>query len=174
MGAEYLRNPGSAGNLTIRSGGLDDLDDVFRLECAAFATDRLSRRALRHYLKAAHRPVLLARQGGGLGGYVVVSMNARSPAARIYSLAVDAVFARRGIGRELLRASERYALAQGRSAMRLEVRYDNAAALALYRAQGYFDFGRYPGYYADGAEALRLEKQLKAAPAQGARARGEI
>lgn len=150
----------SGANLTIRAGGLEDLDDVYGLECAAFAADRVSRRALRRFLKASHRPVLVARIGGRLGGYSLVSMTANSKAARIYSLAVDASLARRGVGRELLRASERYALAHGRTAMRLEVRYDNEPALALYRRLGYEDLGRYPGYYADGAEALRLEKRL--------------
>jgi ribosomal-protein-alanine acetyltransferase len=150
----------SGADLTIRSGGWEDLEDVFGLECAAFSADRLSRRALRRFLKAAHRPMLVARIGGKLAGYILISMNARSRAARIYSLAVDGHLARRGVGRELLRAGERYARAHGRAAMRLEVRYDNDAALALYRGLGYEDFGRYPGYYADGAEALRLEKQL--------------
>jgi len=163
VGGEHPRESGggrSSADLTIRSGGLEDLDDVLSLECAAFVADRLSRRALRRFLKASHRPVLVARIGGKLAGYVLVSLSARSRAARIYSLAVDADLARRGVGRELLRAAERYALAHGRAAMRLEVRYDNDIALALYRGLGYDDFGRYPGYYADGAEALRLEKRL--------------
>jgi ribosomal-protein-alanine N-acetyltransferase len=92
---------------------------------------------------------------------VLVSLSAGSRAARIYSLAVDQGLARRGVGRELLRAAERYAVAHRRGAMRLEVRYDNDVALALYRGLGYDDFGRYPEYYADGAEALRLEKRLE-------------
>jgi [ribosomal protein S18]-alanine N-acetyltransferase len=43
------------------------------------------------------------------------------------------------------------------------VRYDNAAAIALYEKLGYRQFDRYPGYYADGAEALRFEKTLRTA-----------
>ena len=168
MGGDHINEIGGSGrgaaDLTIRSGALDDLDAVYALECAAFSADRLSRRALRRFLKASHRPVLVARIGGRLAGYILISMNARSRAARIYSLAVDANLARRGVGRELLRAGERFALAHGRAAMRLEVRYDNEAALALYRRLGYEDFGRYPGYYADGAEALRLEKRLDPKP----------
>ena len=41
------------------------------------------------------------------------------------------------------------------------MRYDNAPAIALYEKLGYRQFGNYPGYYADGAEALRFEKQLR-------------
>ena len=157
---EFPRRHRGAADFAIHPGGLDDLDDIYALECASFSDDRLSRRALRRFLKASHRPLLAARLGGRLAGYILVVMTSGSRAARIYSLAVDAAFARRGVGRELLRAGERYALAHGREAMRLEARYDNLAALALYERAGYRDFGSYPGYYADGAEALRLEKRL--------------
>ena len=157
---EYPRHDRGAADFVIRHGGLDDLDEIYALECESFSADRLSRRALRRFLKASHHPLLGAWIGGRLAGYVLVVMTSRSRSARIYSLAVGAAFARRGVGRELLRAGERYALAHGREAMRLEARWDNSAALALYESQGYSDFGRYPGYYADGAEALRLEKRL--------------
>lgn len=159
--SEYARRDGGGADFVIRPGGLDDLGLIHALECASFSADRLSRPALRRFLKASHHPLLAAWLGGKLAGYILVSMNARSRSARIYSLAVDAAYARRGVGRELLRAGERYAIAHGREAMRLEARWDNFAALALYEAAGYRDFGRYPGYYADGAEALRLEKRLK-------------
>jgi [ribosomal protein S18]-alanine N-acetyltransferase len=87
-------------------------------------------------------------------------MRAHSISARIYSLAVDAKCARRGIGRELLHAAERYARAHARRSLRLEVRYDNSWAIDLYQKLGYRNFGHYPGYYADGAAALRFEKSL--------------
>ena len=70
----------------------------------------------------------------------------------------------RGVGRELLHAAERYARAHGCVALRLEVRYDNARAIALYEKLGYREFSRYPEYYADGATALRFEKSLTRAP----------
>jgi [ribosomal protein S18]-alanine N-acetyltransferase len=135
-----------------------DLDAIYALECASFATDRLSRRGLRRFLKASHRPLLVARSAGRVVGYIVVRLYARS--ARIYSLAVAEAHGRRGVGRELLHAAERYARAHGRTRLTLEVRYDNARAIALYEKLGYCDFGRYPGYYADGAEALRFAKTL--------------
>jgi ribosomal-protein-alanine acetyltransferase len=149
-----------AAEFVIRSGNESDLDAVYALECASFRTDQLSRRALRRFLKASHRPLLTARSSGRIVGYVLISMTAHSASARVYSLAVDPGYARRGIGRELLRAAERYVRAHGRASLRLEVRYDNASAISLYQKLGYRNFGRYPGYYADGAEALRFEKTL--------------
>ena len=151
-------------DLVVQPGRQTDLDAIYALECAAFAGDRLSRRALRRFLHASHRPLLTARSNGRMIGYVLISMHPRSSAARIYSLAVQKDQGGRGVGRELLMAAERYARAHGRTRMRLEARYDNLAAIALYEKLGYRPFGRYPGYYDDGAEALRFEKAL--APAK--------
>jgi [ribosomal protein S18]-alanine N-acetyltransferase len=152
----------AAADLVVRPAAETDLDAIYALECAAFSADRLSRRALRHFLKASHRPLLVARSSGRLVGYVLVRLHPRS--ARIYSVAVAESHHRRGVGRQLLQAAERYARAHGRARISLEVRYDNARAIALYEKLGYRSFGRYPGYYADGAEALRFEKPLT--PAQ--------
>jgi ribosomal-protein-alanine N-acetyltransferase len=152
-----------AAEFVIRPGDDSDLEAVYALECASFRTDRLSRRALRRSLKASHRPLLVARSLGQVIGYVLISMKAHSRSARVYSLAVSAESARRGIGRELLHAAERYARAHGRASLRLEVRYDNSSAINLYQKLGYRNFGHYPGYYADGAAALRFEKSLSAA-----------
>ncbi|MGA2495889.1 MAG: GNAT family N-acetyltransferase, partial [Roseiarcus sp.] len=73
-----------------------------------------------------------------------------------------------GVGRALQQACERNARGQGLEAQRLEVRNDNPAANALKEKIGFRPFGRYPGYYEDGATALRFEKRL--APAADATA----
>jgi ribosomal protein S18 acetylase RimI-like enzyme len=149
-----------AADLVVRAAELSDLDAIHALECASFNTDRLSRRALRRFIAAAHRPLIVARSGAALLGYALLAARGGGKTVRIYSLAVDPRHGRRGVGRELLQACERYARAHDRVALRLEVRYDNCAAIALYRKLGYRECGRYPSYYADGAEALRFEKPL--------------
>ena len=148
------------GELVIRAAEEADLAAIHALECASFSTDLLSRRALRQFLRNPRRPLLTARSSGRVIGYILTLLRERSKAARIYSLAVDPAHARRGIGRELLHAAERYARAHGRTWLRLEVRYDRPEAIRLYEKLGYRAFGRYPGYYEDGAEALRYEKLL--------------
>jgi ribosomal protein S18 acetylase RimI-like enzyme len=40
----------------------------------------------------------------------------------------------------------------------LEVRADNAGALALYHAHGFLEAGRRPRYYADGADAVLMTR----------------
>jgi len=60
----------------------------------------------------------------------------------------------------LLEAGEDVARGHNCLAMRLEVRPDNAPAIALYERHGYRQFGKYLGYYEDHADALRYEKRL--------------
>jgi [ribosomal protein S18]-alanine N-acetyltransferase len=154
------------GGLVVREAHLGDLDAIERLENASFETDRVSRRSLRDFLRAPGRPVIVAAIDDELAGYALVALRKGARAARIYSLAVGARFARRGVGRALLQACEAYARRHGRSALTLEVRYDNASAIALYESSGFRLFGEHRHYYADGATALRYDKSLPAASAR--------
>jgi ribosomal protein S18 acetylase RimI-like enzyme len=146
--------------LVVREAVSDDLDAIAKLERDAFPDDQLSRRSLRYFLRAAHRPVIAATIAGEAAGYALVSLRKRSRSVRIYSIAVAPRFARRGVGLALLHACEAYARLRGRSALTLEVRYDNAPAIALYEKWGFRQFGEHEDYYSDGATALRLEKTL--------------
>ena len=154
-------------SLDIRAAEPGDLDAILALEIAVFSTDRLSRRSLRAFILSPHRPLIVATADGALAGYALVALHKRASAARLYSIAVDQRNGRRGVGRALMAACENYAAAHGRRTLRLEVRPDNAAAIALYERLGFRQFGRYENYYADGAAALRFEKQIAptAAPA---------
>jgi len=146
--------------ISIRAASLSDLDAIFALENAVFSTDRLSRRSLRAFINSPRQPVLVAVSDSSLAGYALVALRKRAAAARLYSIAVDPRIGRRGVGRALMAACERYAAAHGRQSLRLEVRGDNAAAIALYERLGFRQFGQYDGYYADGARALRFEKRV--------------
>jgi [ribosomal protein S18]-alanine N-acetyltransferase len=153
--------------LVIRAAEIGDLDAILALEHAVFSSDRLSRRSLRAFIVSLQRPLLVAIADGALAGYALVALRKGTAAARLYSIAVDRRVGRRGIGRALMAACERYAAAQGRVALRLEVRADNDAAIALYHRLGFRQFGRYGNYYADGAPALRFEKPLDLPPRGG-------
>jgi ribosomal protein S18 acetylase RimI-like enzyme len=152
------------GGIVVREARPRDLDAIARIENESFESDRVSRRSLREFLRAAHRPVIAAAIDDELAGYVLVSLRKGAHAVRIYSLAVGARFARRGVGRTLLQAAEAYARRHRRTALTLEVRYDNAAAIALYEGEGFRQFGEHARYYADGAAALRYEKSLLPVP----------
>jgi ribosomal protein S18 acetylase RimI-like enzyme len=148
------------GGLVVREAHPDDLDAIADLERESFAFDRVSRRSLREFLRAPHRPVIAATVDGELAGYALVSLRKGARKVRIYSIAVNRRFARRGVGRALLQACEHYARRHGRAALTLEVRYDNARAIGLYQSWGFRLVGEHARYYCDGATALRYEKSL--------------
>ena len=67
--------------------------------------------------------------------------------AEILTLAVARGSRRRGLGTRLVELALGEAASRGAARMFLEVADDNAAALALYRARGFVEAGRRPGYY---------------------------
>jgi [ribosomal protein S18]-alanine N-acetyltransferase len=153
---DHLRQSG----LRIRPAGLEDLDAIARLEQDSFPEDQVSRRSFRYFMKKPWSPVIAAFIEGKLAGYALAAVRRNGRSVRIYSIAVDPRFGRRGVGWALLQACERFALAQGKPALTLEVRYDNAAAIALYEKFGFRQFGEHDDYYSDGATALRYEKPV--------------
>jgi ribosomal-protein-alanine N-acetyltransferase len=69
---------------------------------------------------------------------------------------------RRGLAGTLLRHVLQRARRAGCARTFLEVRDGNAGAIALYRAFGFRPTGRRRGYYADGEDALLLERKEEA------------
>ncbi|MBC8128701.1 MAG: GNAT family N-acetyltransferase/peptidase C39 family protein [Rhizobiaceae bacterium] len=155
---------------TIRRARPDDLDALETLEEATFDGDRISRRSFRALLASKSALVLVceAPGGGPLFAYATLLFRTGTALARLYSIAVSRESSGQGIGRALLMRIEHEAYERERIAVRLEVRADNAPAIALYKGAGYRFIGTYQDYYADGAEALRFEKTLHGDhPAEG-------
>jgi ribosomal-protein-alanine N-acetyltransferase len=155
--------------ITIRKGRLADLDRLVAIENAAFEGDRLTRRSLRAHLTKPTVSLLVAEaEVGGFAqviGYALIAFRKESKKARLYSIASDPEYrlgSGRGLGRLLLAACETEAARRGAEALVLEVRADNARAIALYDARGYAKFSTLADYYEDGASALRYEKRLSA------------
>jgi ribosomal protein S18 acetylase RimI-like enzyme len=144
----------------IRLARASDVDALLAIENAVFETDRLSRKSFRRLIGSSSAAVSVAEAGGRIAGYSVVLFREGSPTARLYSVAAAPGFSGQGIGRLLISAAERAAAKRGRHSLRLEVREDNARAIAIYRHAGFEPIGREPDYYQDGMAALRLEKHL--------------
>lgn len=145
---------------TIRIAQPADVPALVEIEERCFATDRLSRRRFQHMIGRAHATLLVGIHENVLAGYALLLFHTGTSLARLYSLAVDPVFQGKGLGDQLLGAAERVALDQDCLHVRLEVRHDNDAAIALYRQRGFQDLDVRPDYYQDHMEALRLEKRL--------------
>ena len=144
----------------LRSATLDDLSALSALEQQCFATDRLSRRSFRHLLTRGHAITLVAEAGGQISGYVLLLFSQSTALARLYSIAVAPGQTQRGVGGQLVAAAEAAALERDCVAMRLEIRRDNPASLALFHRQGYRQFREVPDYYEDHMDALGFEKRL--------------
>lgn len=102
---------------------------------------------------------------GELAGFIVVRR--AGDEAEILTIAVAPALRRRGIGGALLQSIIAWLAGENILALFLEVAGDNAAALTLYRAQGFVDAGRRRAYYARtgmaAADALVLRLDLAAA-----------
>ncbi|HEX2666897.1 MAG TPA: ribosomal protein S18-alanine N-acetyltransferase [Gammaproteobacteria bacterium] len=142
----------------IRLATLRDIDALLPIEHRSFQTDRLTRLDFTRALKGKSAVLLVAEQGGAVLGYALIRVRGRQ--AHLESLAVDPDARRLGLGRTLLKAAEQAVLERGALHMRLEIREDNPAAYALYRALGYRQHGTWLEYYEDETDALRLRKAL--------------
>lgn len=158
MRAATLKQPSL--EIHVRAGIAADLEELADLETKVFATDRMSRRSLRHFLSAPTAAVLVAEYDGRITGSAVVLFRPNSAIARLYSIAVAPHCSGYGIGPALLTAAEDAALGRDCLYLRLEVHEKNNRAIARYRKAGYREFGRHDQYYEDKGHALRFEKLL--------------
>jgi ribosomal-protein-alanine acetyltransferase len=153
--------PSPAPRFAIRLGRPADLPRLVEIENGSFPGDRLSRRALARHLGSPTAAVLVATaQSGQVVAYALLLFRRNASVARLYSVAVDPAARGLGLSRRLMAAAEAAARRRGASALVLEVRIDNAAAIRLYEALGYRRFARRSAYYEDEADALRYRKPL--------------
>ena len=158
-----------------RIATLKDLDRLMRLEEQSFTGDRITRRQFRYLLSKARAEAIIAVESAALAdgaspaaddasgeilGYALLLYRQGTSMARLYSIAVDTNARGRGVGSLLVGASEDAARAADQAVLRLEIRTDNAASIALFERLGYRRFGQYDAYYEDGAGALRYQKSI--------------
>ncbi|MFJ4248433.1 ribosomal-protein-alanine acetyltransferase [Pseudomonas helmanticensis] len=139
---------------------VEDLPALLALEMQCFTTDRLTSRSFQWMITRANGQLLVAESSGQLLGYALVLFHRGTSLARLYSIAIAAESRGSGLGKQLLQRIEVVALEHDCAYLRLEVRTDNPAAIALYERNGYRRFAVIHDYYEDHADALRLEKRI--------------
>lgn len=144
----------------IRRAARADLDALLALEEVTFDSDRISRAQWRRHIASPSAAVLVGGRPGHVDAAAVVFYRRGSRRARLYSLAVGTHVRGTGLGGALLAAVESDALTRGCDALHLEVRTDNAPAIALYERRGYLRATCVRGFYEDGADAWRYAKWL--------------
>ncbi|RON02616.1 ribosomal-protein-alanine N-acetyltransferase [Pseudomonas brassicacearum] len=147
-------------NLVFRLAVPADLAALLELERQCFTTDRLNRRNFQWMINRAHGQLIVAERAHQLLGYALVLFHRSTSRARLYSIAISVQARGTGLGKQLLERIGACALERDCTCLRLEVRTDNPAAIALYERNGYRRFALIRNYYEDHADALRLEKPI--------------
>jgi [ribosomal protein S18]-alanine N-acetyltransferase len=152
--------------VTVEYGELTvgDADRCAELEAQLFpGDDPWPAVAFLRELDSKHNHYVAARVGGTLVGYAGISRLGRKPPYEyeIHTIGVDAEFQGHGFGRGLL--DHLLGIAAGDPVF-LEVRTDNAAAIALYESVGFTRIGVRKRYYrVSGADAYTMRRDPEGA-----------
>jgi [ribosomal protein S18]-alanine N-acetyltransferase len=111
------------------------------------------------YVRHPESVVLTARSDRTIAGFAI--MRYADDTAHLNLLAVDPVHRRRGIACRLMTWLEETALTAGTFIIGLELRAQNEAARAFYRALGYREAGSIPGYYQGIEPAIRMVRDVR-------------
>jgi ribosomal-protein-alanine N-acetyltransferase len=153
-------------SFTIRAMAAEDIDPLLVLAGDSVDAPQWTRRDYQQILLATpsallRRYGLVALSGARLTGFAAASWLRHEAAAEVEGLMVERDHRRQGIGTALIGACMAWAAGIGASAMRLEVRASNLAALALYRRLGFTTAGVRRAYYSAPVEdALLLQAPL--------------
>ena len=146
-----------------RPATLEDLPVLLEIEATAFTEDdQFTRRTIRQKLDSPSAFVTICEVDGVPAGSAILLFRKGVTVARLYSIATNPVFEKRGVGAALIAACEAEALARDCDRLRLEVRAENARARSLYARCGYSLHDTRNGYYSNGDSALVLERDLRA------------
>ena len=153
--------PGVAGDaVTLRAMRWWDVEAVGELERELFAHDPWS--AEQFWGELARVPesrwYAVHEDADGIDGYV--GLYTVPPEADVQTIAVAPRSQGVGLGRELLHALVAEARRRGCVQLFLEVRTDNASAIALYERTGFTREGRRTDYYGPGLDALVMRLRL--------------
>ncbi|HVV68415.1 MAG TPA: N-acetyltransferase [Gammaproteobacteria bacterium] len=139
-----------------------DLNALVALEQLSFqASDYpLSRRQFSHFIHHGHVLFLTIKIQELIIGYALFLLRKNSTAAHLHSLALHPDYHGMGLGKHLMEIAILEIQNQKLQKIRLEVRVDNYAALNFYSKLGFKPIVRCVGFYADGADALKMEYNL--------------
>ena len=144
----------------VRAAADADVDRIAELEAEAFPHDPWARGYLAEAVRGAlySVEVLVAEADAAVVGHAITSTVYEI--AELQRIAVTATARRRGIATALLDTVQDRASQAGAERLLLEVRDDNAGAIAFYEARGFAQIDRRERYYADGTTAVVYELRL--------------
>ena len=138
-----------------------DFEILYQIDRVCFpAAIAYGRSELESYLRLEGARCLLAEVAGNIGGFILTSLSCHT--GHIITLDVLDACRRRGVGSNLLRASEADAASRGARRMILETATTNKPAIAFWKRHGYRETGTVKDYYGRGLDAFEMEKSLTA------------
>jgi ribosomal-protein-alanine N-acetyltransferase len=121
---------------------------------------RYREQSVRQLIDEPETVTLVARNGEAVAGFGVMRFG--DERAHLVLLAVRPALQRRGIARRLVHWLVESAATAGTASIHVELRADNEGAYAFYRAQGFAETLRVPGYYSGRVTAIRMLRMLRA------------
>lgn len=146
--------------LGFRQPTRSDIAALVALEVETFEFHRIDRQHFLRLFKSPSVYAVVVDCQGRTAGYALVFLRRGKTRARLYSIAVEPTLRGRGVGRALLTHLAEQLRRRGQRRLSLEVRSSDDAARRFYERFGFTLLERLPGYYDDGAEALRLVVDL--------------
>ena len=102
---------------------------------------------------------LVARHADNVAGFAIMKFG--DERAHLVLLAVRPAFQRRGIARQIIQWLVESATIAGVASLHVELRARNTDAHAFYRAIGFAETLRLPGYYSGRETAIRMIRMLR-------------
>lgn len=140
----------------IERAELSDLEQLVALERATFNYSCISRRSFKQVIESTHNFCWVVRSDDKLAGYAIAFTRRNSKVWRLYSIAVAEAFRGFGVGNLLMKHLLTLAKKAGATAISLEVKSDNKAALHWYQNCGFETVDILPNYYDDGSDGLKM------------------
>ncbi len=150
--------------LRVRPADPGDVDAIADLEQVALPLDAWSQGLIEEGVGGLLPTTryFVAEEGPVLAGYAAVSVV--QDVAELQRIATAPGARRTGVATALLAAVDAHAASGGAERLLLEVREDNAGAVAFYTAAGFAELARRPRYYRDGTDAVVLERSVRMEP----------
>ena len=150
--------------LAIRRARLADVPALLTIEHTCFPPQETLAAAQVRRLLRNPRAICLAAVGdakttqSNIAGWCVafIRRHAHCRSGRIYTLAVDPMLHRQGVGRQLLTRMLAMLRQRGVGRVYLEVRAENRRAIAMYEEAGFEKMRRLPGHYGDGGDGVSM------------------
>jgi ribosomal protein S18 acetylase RimI-like enzyme len=152
-------------NTNIRIASADDFERIVALENLCFPKEfAYTRRQLRYLLMKANSTVLVETTETLIRGFIIILYRRGTTVAGIETINVDPIHRKKGIGLQLLSATEKLLRKKGIHKIRLEVSTTNHAAIKLYENAGFKKIALLKKYYyydhKDSRDAIRMVKEL--------------